>query len=62
MVRDEGRGLRAATSRGAGRGMLLGVGIAGMRERVRQLGGRIEIDSDGRGTCVKVTVPVPRGN
>ena len=62
VVRDEGRGLRAAASRGAGRGMLLGVGIAGMRERVRQLGGRIEIDSDGRGTCVKVTVPVPRGN
>jgi len=62
IVRDEGRGLRAATPRGSGRGMLLGVGIAGMRERVRQLGGQIEIDSDGRGTCVKVTVPVPRAH
>ena len=62
VVRDDGRGLRAVARRGTGGGMLLGVGIAGMRERVRQLGGRIDIDSDARGTCVKVTVPVPRGH
>ena len=37
----------------------LGVGIAGMRERVKQLGGRLEIVSSPRGTKVKATVPCP---
>jgi len=40
----------------------MGVGIAGMRERVRQLGGEIAIDSSGRGTEVKVMLPLPRGH
>ncbi|MGD0427637.1 MAG: response regulator [Candidatus Acidiferrales bacterium] len=35
-----------------------GVGVRGMRERVRQLGGRIRIHSDGRGTTVSITLPV----
>ncbi len=35
-----------------------GVGIAGMRERVRELGGEFEIRSDCRGTTVSVRVPV----
>jgi len=37
----------------------LGVGIAGMRERVKQLGGRLEIVSSPRGTKVKASVPCP---
>jgi two-component system CheB/CheR fusion protein len=37
----------------------LGVGIAGMRERLKQLGGRLEIVSSPRGTKVKATVPCP---
>ncbi len=37
----------------------LGVGIAGMRERLKQLGGRLEIDSSPRGTKVKAIVPCP---
>jgi signal transduction histidine kinase len=35
----------------------LGVGIAGMRERVRQLDGTFRIDSGGSGTKVRVSVP-----
>ncbi len=35
-----------------------GVGLAGMRERVRELGGRFEITADGNGTSIVVTVPV----
>jgi len=35
-----------------------GVGLAGMRERVSELGGRLEIFSDGQGTVVSVHVPV----
>lgn len=35
----------------------LGVGILGMRERMRQLGGRLEITSDRRGTTVRAVLP-----
>ena len=35
-----------------------GVGIRGMRERVRQLKGEMKIESDARGTTVAVTFPV----
>jgi signal transduction histidine kinase len=37
-----------------------GVGIRGMRERVRQLGGELNIDSDGSGTRVSVTIPAAK--
>jgi signal transduction histidine kinase len=36
---------------------VIGVGIAGMRERIRQLGGRLEIESDKRGTLIRATLP-----
>ena len=35
-----------------------GVGISGMRERVEQLGGCLQIESNGRGTTVKATIPM----
>jgi PAS domain S-box-containing protein len=39
----------------------IGVGIAGMRERFRELGGSLEIRSNRKGTTVIVTAPVPQG-
>jgi PAS domain S-box-containing protein len=36
-----------------------GLGVAGMRERMQQLGGRLEIRSGEHGTTVTATVPVP---
>lgn len=39
----------------------LGVGVLGMRERLRQLGGRLEIESGANGTTVRAIVPVPAG-
>ena len=38
----------------------VGVGIAGMRERLGQVGGELEIESSDRGTTVRAIVPLPR--
>jgi two-component system NarL family sensor kinase len=35
-----------------------GVGIASMHERVKLIGGRLEIESSSSGTVVRVTIPV----
>ena len=57
-VRDAGRGMDPGNLLAAGAPVAgLGVGIAGMRERVRQLGGRLEVESDGHGTVVTATLP-----
>lgn len=57
-VRDQGHGmspekLSAIQSHGSG------VGIQGMRERVRQFRGQMTMDSKGEGTTLKVTLPLP---
>ena len=36
-----------------------GVGLAGMRERMNELNGKLEIESDGQGTSVRAIVPLP---
>ena len=36
-----------------------GVGLAGMRERIRELGGSFEVTSGNGGTSLRVTVPMP---
>ena len=58
-VQDDGQGmLPGILDRGTEAVAGLGVGIAGMRERVRQLGGRLEIDSGSQGTTVRATLPL----
>ncbi|MBI4608850.1 MAG: hypothetical protein HY726_07580 [Candidatus Rokubacteria bacterium] len=58
-VGDEGRGMppgvleRVKTGTGE-----LGIGIAGMRERMRQLGGRLEVTSSSSGTLVTAILPL----
>lgn len=60
-IRDRGCGL-AHPMNGNGNGQPLGVGIAGMRERIHQLNGVFEIDSiPGQGTVVTVVLPVAPG-
>jgi len=60
-VRDEGRGLSLSKEWIGPRGVVVpGVGIAGMRERVKQLAGTIEVNgAPGKGTSVRVWLPWP---
>lgn len=59
-VQDHGCGLPPGVLQSAqGRGGSLGVGIAGMQERVRQLGGHLTLSSN-RGTCVQAVLPLNR--
>src|SRR5262249_3045514 len=48
-VEDEGRGISAARQLEIRASGIPGVGMRGMRERLRQLGGSLEIKSDGEG-------------
>jgi PAS domain S-box-containing protein len=57
-VQDSGKGIPLEKQHElieSGRG---GVGFAGMRERLRHLGGTLEIQSDGSGTVVSATLKV----
>ena len=59
-IADKGRGMPAkALHSGNQKSGKLGVGIMGMSERARQLGGRLEIDSSRHGTTVRVVIPNP---
>ena len=58
-IDDRGRGMPpevlSSVTTGGG---APGVGIAGMRERLEQLGGRLNIESSDRGTTIRATVPL----
>jgi PAS domain S-box-containing protein len=56
-VRDYGKGIPGGAIRLSGPAKP-GVGIQGMRERVRQLGGRIEIHSGNAGTTILASFPI----
>jgi signal transduction histidine kinase len=60
-VRDAGCGIPPAVLAAAeGSGPGLGVGIPAMRERLRQIGGRLEIESNSRGTTVRAILPTSK--
>lgn len=59
-IRDEGRGISSEVLAGFRSGTrLLGVGLAGMRERIRDMGGSFEIDSSEKGTSIQVALLLP---
>jgi PAS domain S-box-containing protein len=57
-IQDQGRGIPQAKK--STLSFWGGVGLRGMQERLRQLGGALEVQSDKSGTCVLATLPVPR--
>jgi hypothetical protein len=57
-IEDDGIGMSAQQLAQAEGAALIGVGIAGMRERLRQLAGTLKIHSGASGTIVTATVPI----
>jgi signal transduction histidine kinase len=58
-VEDEGQGMPdGALKHDRGTSAIPGVGIVGMRERVRQFGGTLDIHSSRRGTMLKAVLPL----
>lgn len=55
-IEDAGRGMSPQAS-GSGEA---GVGLLGMRERLRVLGGSLDIRSRGKGTMLTAVIPVPQ--
>lgn len=58
-IQDQGRGLSEKGNAGPAGPAVPGVGIQGMRERVRQLGGNFEIQSNQGSTIVRAAIPLP---
>jgi signal transduction histidine kinase len=58
-IADKGKGIPAETKQDLVSAGTPGVGIRGMRERIRQLGGTLEINSNDSGTVVTVHLPIP---
>jgi signal transduction histidine kinase len=57
-VKDAGKGIPADVLESSRDGRAtLGVGLRGMNERVRQLGGTFQLLSDGHGTTVRASIP-----
>ena len=56
-IEDRGQGIADFTSLDRQK---MGVGLRGMRERVRRLSGQFQVRSGKKGTTVKATFPAPR--
>lgn len=60
-IRDNGHGMPSDLVHAVNRSnSSLGVGLAGMRERIAQLGGHLRVDSDSTGTRVRATIPLSK--
>jgi len=57
-VRDAGKGIPKETQTTLASGKLSGVGLRGMHERLRQMGGQLEVQSNGTGTLILATLPI----
>jgi len=57
-IQDNGRGLPSGTIENFDAGMASGVGLAGMRERLAEFGGKFHVESSHGGTIVRASIPV----
>lgn len=58
-IEDKGRGIPPHKLEQMASAGTPGVGVRGMQERLRQLGGKLDIESSSGGTRVKVRLPLP---
>jgi PAS domain S-box-containing protein len=56
-VRDEGDGISTEVTEKISTGVSFGLGIRGIRERLRQFGGRLDVVSTKKGTIVTAALP-----
>jgi len=60
-ISDLGRGVSANVSRGEGKPRFeVGVGIPSMQERMKLIGGRLDVESNSHGTKVSAAIPIER--
>lgn len=57
-VHDDGRGISREVLTRFYSGLASGVGLAGMRERLAELGGALEVETRPRGSTVRATIPI----
>ena len=57
MIQDDGCGVPAETLRAFNDGLAGGIGLAGMRERLAELSGTLDVHSEKSGTMVRATLP-----
>jgi signal transduction histidine kinase len=58
-ISDKGSGISRTLQRLNGKlSFVFGVGIPSMQERVKLIGGRLDIESSSSGTMVRVTMPL----
>ncbi|HET9400015.1 MAG TPA: ATP-binding protein [Candidatus Acidoferrales bacterium] len=57
-VKDDGVGLSTDSLSRFRAGLAGGVGLAGMRERIMELGGTFQVESTSRGTLLRASVPL----
>jgi PAS domain S-box-containing protein len=60
VVRDDGGGMPSPINGKNGEHAALGVGLPGMAMRVRQLGGKLEVNSGSAGTTIHASIPFRR--
>jgi PAS domain S-box-containing protein len=62
-IKDNGHGIpEEVLSRFSETGASVGVGLTGIHERVRELGGALHVESGNSGTSLVITIPVAPGN
>jgi signal transduction histidine kinase len=58
-IRDYGKGIpQNVLERFRKNGTNVGVGLAGVRERIKELGGALQIDSSNSGTLLAISIPI----
>jgi len=58
-IKDDGKGIPPEMQSKISSGASSGVGLRGIRERIRPFGGRLEIHSSQKGTRIIATLPLP---